>query len=293
MGYDNSGNNIYFLRNAFGETQEELGAVINRGKNTVSYYENGERSIPKDILSLIAQHYGVTEEDLINDDFAHVKEVKLKQNYFWEKIDSLLPVISSEAIAKDKRFQRQYLMHREIYKDIADGNIDTVKLLNCFNTYEEMFKNNCNKNESAANYIALWSLLMYLCKTVPSALSKNTALITLAIKNNNKAKSAIENMNESFEKDAKEVTEELNGPEDVALFNEMIKTLKRSEVLSDLGDYYLALQYVWGFVNNNLSFEFNSRIGTEMMMAFSQVDNKYAYTFLEYSAEVLGQVHYE
>ena len=45
---------------------------------------------------------------------------------------------------------------------------------------------------------------------------------------------------------------------------------------SELGDYYLALQYVWNIVDNDFTPEFNNRIGSEMLDALVSVKNRYA-----------------
>ncbi len=37
---------------------------------------------------------------------------------------------------------------------------------------------------------------------------------------------------------------------------------------SDLADYYLALQYIVGMVDTDLSSEMNSVVGTQMMLSF-------------------------
>ena len=64
--------------------------------------------------------------------------------------------------------------------------------------------------------------------------------------------------------------------------------LKKSDLWCDLADYYLALQYVWGIINNDLTFEFNCRIGAEMLDTLVSVKNKYAKEYMLMSIESVG-----
>ena len=67
------------------------------------------------------------------------------------------------------------------------------------------------------------------------------------------------------------------------LLCESIKSLKSDKNWSDLGDYYLAMRYTSGLVDTALSAEMNMTIGIQLMIAYAQLDNKYAKTFLRSS----------
>lgn len=67
------------------------------------------------------------------------------------------------------------------------------------------------------------------------------------------------------------------------LLIELISELKLTEQLSQLGDYYLALRYVLGLIDTGYSDEMNQIIGTQMLITFSQIGNKYSLGFLEIS----------
>ena len=67
------------------------------------------------------------------------------------------------------------------------------------------------------------------------------------------------------------------------LLIELISELKLNEQWSQLGDYYLALRYVLGLIDTGYSDEMNQIIGTQMLIAFSQVENKYSLDFFETS----------
>ena len=74
------------------------------------------------------------------------------------------------------------------------------------------------------------------------------------------------------------------------MLSEMLTVVKRSKDWSDLADYYLALQYIWNLVDNDLDWGFNQRIGVEMMDAFITVKNIYAARFMKYSLDSIQGV---
>lgn len=97
----------------------------------------------------------------------------------------------------------------------------------------------------------------------------------------------IEGEDQSFEADAEELLDEIYNEEIKNEISEMLTVVKRSKDWSDLADYYLALQYVWNLVDNDLGWGFNQRIGIEMMVAFNSVNNRYAARFLKYNFDAL------
>ena len=60
---------------------------------------------------------------------------------------------------------------------------------------------------------------------------------------------------------------------------EALKALKSKQEWSDLADYYLALRYVVGMVDTDLTTEMNSAVGMQMMLSFRTLGNSYAFTF--------------
>ena len=60
----------------------------------------------------------------------------------------------------------------------------------------------------------------------------------------------------------------------------ILKELKQDSRLSSLADYYLALRYSLGCINNELTEDMNRAIGNEMMFAFAELGNIYAKRFI-------------
>lgn len=68
-------------------------------------------------------------------------------------------------------------------------------------------------------------------------------------------------------------------------FDEIIKValrmLKSEQEWSDLADYYLALRYVVGMVDTELTYEMNSAVGMQMMLSFMTLGNDLAFKFCD------------
>ena len=68
-------------------------------------------------------------------------------------------------------------------------------------------------------------------------------------------------------------------------FDEIIKValraLKSEQEWSDLADYYLALRYVVGMVDTELTYEMNSAVGIQMMLSFMTLGNDLAFKFCD------------
>lgn len=50
---------------------------------------------------------------------------------------------------------------------------------------------------------------------------------------------------------------------------------------SELGDYYLALRYITGMIDNDYEQLYNKDIGMKMMLSYLSLGNLYAFRFIE------------
>lgn len=66
-----------------------------------------------------------------------------------------------------------------------------------------------------------------------------------------------------------------------ALITEVLKALKTDIKWSELADYYLALRYIVGMVDTDLSNEMNSSVGMQMMLSFMTLGNDLAFRFCD------------
>ena len=65
------------------------------------------------------------------------------------------------------------------------------------------------------------------------------------------------------------------------IINVTLRALKSEQEWSDLADYYLALRYVVGMVDTELTYEMNSAVGMQMMLSFMTLGNDLAFKFCD------------
>ncbi|MCM1233072.1 MAG: helix-turn-helix domain-containing protein [Ruminococcus flavefaciens] len=274
------GNNIRCLRIAYGETQEQLGDAINVAKNTVSSYEKGRTEPDKDILSLIAEHYMVSVEELLSYDFSRLDKIIINQNRFWEQIDVVFPIISSENAIKNEHFKKAYYMHREFFSELQKQNLDNIdngKI--CFEEYMDAFDDENSREEAAANLTGLWYLWRMIILTPKVMKNQPVALQQLKSKDS-KIKRIIEDADPNFEKEADNLINEFNNSGFNEILLDFIKILINSSILHELGNYYFALRFLLNLVDNDMKWEFNRRIAIEILCDFALLGNPYAKRFL-------------
>jgi len=281
-------NNIRKLRLAFGETQKELGDAIHIKDNMISYFETGERKPSHDTIIAIAKHYGITVEELLYQDFSDLKGITVDRFALWRNLDSVLPLICSEEALQNDSFRRAHQYHAEMYELLKRDDYSGFYYYDkCINQYQEAGDDESIQEEVAANLIAFLYLVRYwtycpeIIKVAPAALRQT-------IKRDERARITLENTDPSFEKDAKEAKKELDESSYDEGIKEMQNLLKHSSKYSELGDYYLALQYAWNIVENELPLEFNLRVGAEMMSTLISVGNPYAARFMQVQLEMSG-----
>lgn len=68
------GTKLFKIRNERGETQEHVAECVGITYVSLSRYEHGQRMPKMDILARLAEHYGVTVDELIGRDEAETKK---------------------------------------------------------------------------------------------------------------------------------------------------------------------------------------------------------------------------
>ena len=281
MNKDRLKTNIRSLRLAYGETQESLGASISVEKNSISNYENGIREPDKDTLKEIANHFVVTVDDLLNKDFSYLGKINLDSQWLTKKIYELLPILSSENALRNTSFKKAIKAHRSFYEKVKKNREDGIELLVYGMVfYTEAMDDPNAKIESAANYLSLlFFIIMYLKGTIIAF--HQIAAIKQIRKSDRKVDKILDDLNDSFYEETKNVLTQMYQSEDYCKRTELLFLLKREGGLSDLADYYLALQYCWGILDNEMGMALNQKIGYEMMSSFSLAGNYYAKRFLQ------------
>lgn len=270
------GRNIQRLREIHGDTLDKLGAAIGCAKSTIKGYENGSRKPDPDTLKTIANYYGKTIDELMYTDLTSLKKIDVQQSSLSSTVETfkkIMPLFSSEEAMNNASFKKGYDLSQRILSAFASGETLRGTIITDVTELFVQATNETEAPEAIANLV--WSIFVWWSQIFDvkemlalqnKLLSKRIDMVELsrAIK---RVSPEVESKRQGFISDMDE------------LLCESIKSLKSDENWSDLGDYYLALRYTNGLVDTDLSVEMNVTMGIQFMIAYAQLDNKYAKMF--------------
>lgn len=277
-------NNIKSLRKIYGETQKELADAICVTKQCISNYEREDRDPSIDELRAIVRHYHISLEQLTGKTIEISKEA---DEFVMDEAHAQLifcaefPLFYSKEADKDSDFHKAFCFSEQIYDKLIQFEIPMHTMVNlCWKQYKISWEKS-KTIESLANLLSL----MFLCCL--SQMNKEEINLGIAFQNRKTMdegflkKYYLRNINTETENDdkmlfVKEYYEEVM---------EYITVLKKHEKWSDLGDYYLALRYIVGLIDNDRNVDINRSFGIELMSTLFDVENPYA---IDYIAATLG-----
>lgn len=272
------GRNIKHLREMHAETLDELGAVIHCAKSTVKGYENGSRKPDLQTLQDIASHYNKPVDELLHTDLTGLGELTLNMNSIsgmLDLINVMLPLCCSEAAMKNDNFKKGYELSQRLLDGFAKAEILPGNMIvRIF----EAYLNAADESEEPVAFanimwcIFVWWTQIYDTDQILSLQNKQLSK-KLTFKDYMKLRdtesSEIKEKRKAFVSDFEEV---ITG---------VLKALKTDLEWSDLADYYLALRYIVGMVDTDLSNEMNSSVGMQMMLSFMTLGNDHAFKFCD------------
>ena len=287
--YGKIGKNIKGLRKACGQTLLDLAVDIGIEVSTISQYETGKRVPQRDIISKIAKHFRITESELIHGDFSHMKDMTTvpvnNKRYNAIVFDKFFPVICTDEAMKNDNFKKGYQIHIKLYDLLLKENVfDDSQISLCLELYKKSYEEGIE--EGIAN--SLWWIMFFgfICSVMnPRIIAKIERLQGKEAT----VKDIISGFLYSFDDEQDEenvkfekVKAEYIKENQIEMLVD-IALLKKSKLYADLGDFYLAMRYIFGLLDNDMSPEMNSAIGFEMMHTFKVLGNQYAIKFSESS----------
>ena len=283
--------NIRCLREAYGETQTDVAFAIGVEKNTISNYECGVRSPKPSTLAKIASHFLVSVEELMKSDFSECAKADPNPKIVSQSYRFMFPIVSSDEALKDLAFQKGLHAHKALYECLSTENPDEDQVGDLMDKameqYVEAFEGPAEK-EAIANWMGMWCLFHLSAFVVPEVVDAEAAPIELLRKKDHKLDQGIYDYlaeredDPDWDKDLAELKEATTDPEMQEMLTEMLKVLRESEEYRDTADFYLAMQYFCGVVQNGLSLELNRRVGFEMVHAFARMGNRMARRLLRF-----------
>lgn len=284
------GSNIRALRKAWGETQEQLAEAISLAvgkedpltKSTISNYERGERLPEDNVLLAIANHYGITIDDLVNARYSDLPLYVLESDVFNKMIDTVFPYFEVDDEKLDPDFCIAIRRQREIYKLVRANDVSFFDLFEtCYDEYKISRANSRFHYEATANALSIIMLLLMIVQESPYSLYDYSAASTQLARNDEGVRKRINKVDSEFVNKHQEIVKEIKDSSWYTDIDCFLLDLKKSHKWSEVSDYYLGLRYVFNLVNNESCRNMNMRIGMEMLYAFSTVGNVYAKSFLD------------
>ncbi|SFP84659.1 DNA-binding transcriptional regulator, XRE-family HTH domain [Butyrivibrio proteoclasticus] len=278
------GKNIKCLRNFFGETQSDLGKILNLEKNTISEYENGKRTPITETMVKIAEHYGISVEVMMHSDLSPMVKMMKNTPFIENLVGPNSYIFYPSFVSEDcldtgnDHLNKAYNKIRYIKRNL--GNYEEISTTIFCDTLMELItasneENGCNM-EIHANI--LWTIFMWW-----------SAFVDIEIQRNIKQKIMLKKIKASdlLGIDEKNSAVMNNKRVDFLKTNEIyintaIKILKSREEWADLGDYYIAFRYLTNMVDTDFPANLNRTIGQEMMLSCIKMGNKYAINILSY-----------
>lgn len=276
MAENQLGRNIQHLRVIHNETLDELGSVIHCAKSTVKGYENGSRKPDLQTLQALALHYNKPVDELLYTDLTGLEKVSIDLNslgHTTELIRTILPLYSSEDAMKNSNFKKGYDLSQKLLAGFSNAEVLPGNMIvRIFEAYIAAIDES-EAPETVANLV--WSIFVWW-----SQIYDTNKLLSLQNKLLSKKLSLKDYMALKDTEDASTIEKRVGFITDFnGIITEALKVLKSEQEWSDLADYYLAMRYVVGMVDTDLSTEMNSAVGMQMMLSFMTLGNSHAFTF--------------
>lgn len=279
MADNQLGKNIKHLRKINGETLEELGEKVFLSKTTISGYEMGRRKPDFEKLVIIAKHFGKTVDELLHTDLTEIQASNVNDKSVVDIVEvykKMFPLFSSEEAMRNNRFKSAYRLCEKVLEAFEKGeNFNGHIIIDILDSFLHAV-DETEVPEAVANLMWVIFLWWSQINNIPKLLVLQNKLLSKRLDMNDYIIEYQEMRRSS------EVTEKKKAflQEFKEMITEALKALKSDTEWEELGDYYLALTFLFDMVDTELSAEFNIAIGNQMLVAYAELGNSYAIQFL-------------
>lgn len=279
------GQNLKQIREKNGETITDLSEVLGKATNTISQYENNKRKPSYEDLEKISNHYNVSIDDLLYSDLSDSLDTvkmlnNIKNNYEFldKKCLLMFPILSSTEAKQNKKFTRALMLHKSWFNDsehFTDNEIGELLDL-YFDLYFET-----DFAVVRANILGIIFLVASI-GTMSEIRDEFLSFIKHKGKTNkyNNTKFFVSNFYLDRKKTSLDEIIDASKSEIDNFILLLLSNLKGVETLYNLREYYLALRYIFGIVNNSFNEINNKKFGILLMLDLEKMGNKYAKNYL-------------
>lgn len=274
------GNNLKHLREINDETLKQVGNDVFASHTTIKNYESGIRMPDPEKMKSLSQHYGITIDQLLYTDLSVLEKFDFSpQNVedFFKLWNTIVPLVVSDTAMKNPDFQKGYNKCNSIIDHFMKNETVTWLVVNqCFDSFIKAAESNIV--EAKANI--LWLIILEWTQIVDSNMINVYESIFYTLK---KPKNNLKKLIKSTRQVSDDVLKRRNKfvyKWDDVIYG-IIKELKNDKKWAELGDYYIALKFLFGITDTGYSFEMNETIGVQILLTLVEIENKYACNTLE------------
>ena len=266
------GENIRFLRKQSGHSQKELGDILHVSDKCISHFERGIRRPSEEYLRAIASHYGVSVEMLLMEQIT-AKTLSdatdiVTHEYVTKAFHKVHIRFHNANATQNINFQRATELHLR-YLSGDEDFMDTM-LTSCRDRYYRSFKES-NVLAGAANTL----MLLIVEYTNLGITEEDLDTIQLDKMTEKELYCWTINIQKKYAKERKAF---LESTED--MYDECLMALRNNSSTLSIAEYFLGLRYIFNMVDNPLDYEDNMKIGSVLLLEFSNLGNKYAERYL-------------
>lgn len=278
------GNNLRHLRTINHKTIKELAKELNFSESAIKNYEGGRRTPSNEDLQKICEYFGVVMDSILYSDLTNMQptDVMIEGHQLFDLWMELIPLVSSDRAMKNENFCCAYETCKSLF-DRAKKGFSVMKevVIGALDQFSNSFDED-QLPEAYANMMWIYFLFWNCIGT-----EEVNDCYEDAITNNKRLKIdyiEIKKMNNT--KDSKLVRQAFIDEIDEKSFD-MLEYLNERDEWSDLAHYYLALKYLFGFIDSGLQDEMNKMVGEQLLFSLAKIKNKYALQHIKVSLSLL------
>lgn len=291
MPTDHTCNNIRILRERNHETQRELAEALGlAGAPAIANYEIGNRRPGTELRRKIAQHFHVTEDQLVHDDMSDGCQpdlLKLEAEERGRILRKIFPLFYTKEAMEDRDFRRAFEINDRVMREAPDEPVRAAEIPAMLQGYREAWRRG-KHIVIQANLIPM----LYLS----GAVLNSQALYGLEKSEWAKYARDPEGLRAFLRKEPEEPETLTQKAERRTLLEEVCEELDMrlnllyaaGEEWTELAYYYSTYRFRLGNNTNGFSPEMNEAVGAEMLYAIARLGNRYARRTLRLLAEQAG-----
>ena len=268
--------NLVSLMSAYGDSRTVLANKLGVSEATISYWVKGRNLPRRKILDTLASRYFCTYEELLYSDLSHMskRNVSTALADFQLTSISIFPFVDPDEPVSSIHFKKAIESHRRYIRSMScNAPIEENEIFRIYEEYSLAVSD--DKCVEAACNLLFFVLIYYYSLMNPDIIELVDKAISIPQRLKNMMRSIFSGDVPLFTKEGLKKRTAFISECDTEI-KSLLQMVKRSPNYYDISDFYLAMFYTVGFVNNENSLLINAQTGNTLMNAFASMGNPYA-----------------